>query len=118
MIGPMQIGAVVLASPDPERLAGFYRKGLDLPEPKPHGPDHFGMKLANTYLGFERATARATPSKATVWFEVDDCRAACERLLAVGARAVTEPARDARLGELLATVLDPEGNPIGLVQHL
>jgi len=113
----MRIGAVVLASPDPERLAGFYRKGLDLPEPKPHGPDHLGMKLANTYLGFERA-AVAGPSTATVWFEVDDCRAARERLLALGARAVTEPARDARLGELLATVLDPEGNPIGLVQQL
>lgn len=113
----LRLDAVLVESPDPAALADFYRRGLGLGDPRPVGDDHLGFPLANTYLGFERAPAAGPTGRraASLWFTVTDIHAAHRRLLDAGAREREPPFRCAD-DETLATVLDPEGNVIGLIQ--
>jgi predicted enzyme related to lactoylglutathione lyase len=101
-----------------EILADFYRRGLDLPEPKATGADHLGFSTETVYFGFdlvkpERATA---PGPVSVWFEVDDLEKTFQRFVALGAEVSFPPTRKP-WGAVLAAVLDPDGNTIGLSQR-
>lgn len=112
----IKMDAVLIESAQPEKLAEFYRQAFGLDAPRSFGPDHLGMSLANIYLGFDRVQEpRQGPGRVTVWFRVEDVEASFKRLVMLGATAVMEPNWEESPGEVLATLLDPEGNPIGLI---
>lgn len=98
-------------------LADFYRRGLDLPEPTPHGSSHLGFRLDNLYLGFDQVDSPPSGgSGVTVWFDVPDLEAAFERFVTAGA-LVRYPPTLKPMGDVLASLHDPDGNVFGLVQR-
>ncbi|MBI3267808.1 MAG: VOC family protein [Planctomycetes bacterium] len=112
----VQLGAVLLASPTPEKLADFYRRAFGLGAVRSHGPDHLGVSIGNTYLGFDRVKRPPrAPGRATLWFQVPDAGHAYKRLISIGAKGVTPPDRTCSPGEVLAWLTDPEGNAIGVL---
>ena len=112
----VRMDAVLLQSPKPERLAEFYRRGFGLGRVGRHGPDHMGIALENTYLGFDRVPkAPSPPGRATLWFRVTHVDRAYAKLVSLGAKGVTPPDRTCSPGEVLAWLRDPEGNAIGLL---
>ena len=98
-------------------LADFYRKDLDLPDPEPFGEDHLGIQLEGLHLGFDRVEGSSKPSTGGVslWFGVSDLDASYGRLVQRGA-GLRYPPEEKPFGDRLASVYDPDGNIIGLVQ--
>ncbi len=99
-------------------LAEFYRKGLDLPDPKPFGEDHLGIQLEGLCLGFDRVEDSGMPSTGGVslWFSVSDLDASFKKLVQMGAEVRYAP-EEKPFGDRLASVYDPDENIIGLVQR-
>lgn len=98
-------------------LAEFYRRGLDLPEPSPHGPSHLGFRLENLYFGFDQVDDDSVGGVGvTPWFAVPDLDAAFRRFVAAGA-VVRYPPTLKPMGDTLASLHDPDGNVFGLVQR-
>jgi predicted enzyme related to lactoylglutathione lyase len=112
--------AVLFTSSDPETLAAFYEKGFELAAPKWHGPDHLGLNLPNTYLGFDRVQegAPATNSRVSIWFRVADIEATFERLVRLGAKVKYAPTSEESPGEILAMLYDPDDNCLGLISSI
>jgi predicted enzyme related to lactoylglutathione lyase len=106
----LRLDAVLINTQRLDELTDFYRRALDLPEPRPFGETHLGFTLDNSYLGVQRGDGAIE-----IWFRVDDVDAAYERLLTAGATPSLAPTRDESPGEAVALALDPDGNAIGLV---
>lgn len=109
---------VIIFSTNIQRLATFYSEGLDLSSPLPEGERHLGFRLPNTYLGFDLVDEQSAtyPGAVTLWLEVDDVDATYKRLLQLGATSRCGPTLHP-WGALLASVLDLDGNLIGLAQR-
>jgi catechol 2,3-dioxygenase-like lactoylglutathione lyase family enzyme len=109
---------VIIDSPDIRRLAAFYGQGLELGEATPTGDDHLGFSLPNLYLGFDLVLEgdKPDPGPVSLWFEVSDLDATFDRFGAMGAEVEYPPARKP-WGAVLAAVLDPDGNTVGLAQR-
>jgi len=113
---PVRMDAVLIESANPEALAEFYRQGFELPPPRYFNADHLGFSLKSVYLGLERvspAPDRAS-GRISIWFAVPNVEAVYRRLLDLGAKEKSPPKAEG--GEILATVLDPDGNVVGLIQ--
>lgn len=117
-----RISSVNLRVADLERSAAFYRDlvGLQLdasyghpPENLPHCEVMFGSfeDLYVFFVLFEAAPGEETV-RADVGFHVDDLDAAHVRMLAGGAKVVSEP-HDVPWGRE-AAYLDPDGNTVTL----
>jgi predicted enzyme related to lactoylglutathione lyase len=65
---------------------------------------------------FNPAGPAAAPGGAVVYWAVDDVPAALERLLALGA-TLHEPPQDRGQAFITATVIDPFGNILGIMQN-
>ena len=52
----------------------------------------------------------------SLWFRVDDIQVTFDRFTQMGAKVRYPPTKKA-MGEVLASVFDPEGNIIGLAQR-
>lgn len=112
----LNIGAVLINTPDPEKLAAFYAEAFDLDEPVATDASHVGIGGVSPYLGFDKVEEHVPASaRTTLWFNVPDCRKAFDRLMDCGAKSVREPDSNCSPGEVLAVVHDPEGNAIGLI---
>jgi uncharacterized glyoxalase superfamily protein PhnB len=109
------VDTVIVFCGDGEALAGFYRKAFDLPEPH-RSPGHIGFSLPSLYLGFDTVDDPADPGPVSLWWRVDDVDAAFERLVTMGCPVLYEPVTKP-WGDRLASVLDPDGNRIGLSQR-
>ena len=115
--GDVSLSTVIIYTPDPRALAGFYQRTLDLGQPSTALDQHIGYWLGTNYLGFEPVERISrNPGGPTVWFGVADLETTLARLLAAGATAQTPPQRQ-DWGDLHATVLDPDGNVLGLIQR-
>lgn len=107
---------VIISTHNMARLADFYRAGLELDEGQPHGNDHLGWQLPNLYFGFDLVTQEyAYPGAVSLWFAVDDLQATYDRFVALGAEVKYSPTKKP-WGAVLAAVLDPDGNVVGLTQ--
>jgi predicted enzyme related to lactoylglutathione lyase len=97
-------------------MAHFYGQGLELGEPQGHGGNHLGYSLDDgVYLGFDQVEqARPSFGGPTVWFNVDDLQATFERFVELKAR-VRYPPELKPMGDVLASLEDPDGNVFGLV---
>lgn len=105
------VDAVLHDARDPGALADFYHKAFGLAPPKDFGPDHRGTR-AGIYLGFDR---KPEDRRVVVWYRVHDIEAAVARLEGLGARVESRPDDTCSPGEVLALLLDPEGNRFGLI---
>ncbi|MFQ5942712.1 MAG: VOC family protein [Anaerolineales bacterium] len=101
-----------------QMLAEFYRASLELPDPEPFGDDHLGIQLEGLYLGFDQIEDPGEPSTGgvSIWFGVPDLDASFARFVQLGAKVRYSP-EEKPFGERLASVYDPDGNIIGLVQR-
>lgn len=110
------LSTVIIYTPDMQGLARFYEETLEIGAPVNTLPNHIGYWLGSNYLGFEPVD-RVTPNPggATVWFGVRNIETTLKRLASAGAR-LKMPATRQAYGDIHATVVDPDGNLIGLIE--
>lgn len=115
----VRLSTVIIYTARFERLADFYARALDFPAPDTVLDNHIGYWLGDNYVAFEPPEDGHEPATGAVraWFGVSDIEAAYARLLEHGATARSSPERQP-WGDVHATVLDPEGNVLGLIQSV
>ena len=107
----------ILTTPDLPRSLGFYGDLLGgkvtYRFPPDGEPSYVGMQVGRTHLGIGRQDqpGALTNNRVTLWVYADDCDRAIEYLRSAGIAVVQEPV-DQPWGERMATVVDPDGNPI------
>jgi predicted enzyme related to lactoylglutathione lyase len=110
------LDTVIILTTNMEKLAEFYRTGLNLPPPQEYGDDHTGFQLPTVYIGFDQAETAASPGPVSLWFAVDDLEAVFKHFAERGAKIKFPPVKKP-WGDVLAAVFDPDGNVVGLVQR-
>ncbi len=108
---------VLLRTADPVRSQAFYRDVLGLAVYREFGPpDHPGVVffLGNGLLEVS-GSATGPPRGLALWVQVRDLAAEVARLVAAGVPVVEEP-RQQPWGLLEATVADPDGVQLVLVE--
>lgn len=106
----------VYAAPDLDRAREWYTKVLGI-EPYFSQPFYVGFNVGGYELGLDPDAAPVkTGDNAVAYWGVPDAAAAYARLLELGARAHS-PVRDVGEGIQVATVLDPFGNALGIIQN-
>jgi predicted enzyme related to lactoylglutathione lyase len=102
-------------APDLEKAKTWYARVLGV-APYFDEPFYVGFNVGGYELGLDPNAADAGPGGATVYWGVTDAKAALDRLLTLGA---TEHAAIQEVGEgiRVATVLDPFGNVLGIIEN-
>jgi catechol 2,3-dioxygenase-like lactoylglutathione lyase family enzyme len=108
---------VVYYVPDLDRAKAWYRSALEL-EPYFDTPYYVGFNVGGFELGLHPAGEghAAGHGGAVSYWGVERMAEAWPRLLALGARSVSEP-QDVGEGILVATVEDPFGNLLGVIEN-
>ena len=107
---------VIYSAPDLERAKAWYSTVLGI-EPYFDEPFYVGFNVGGYELGLDpNAKAPLGPGGATAYWGVPDLDAAVARILALGASSVT-PIQDVGGDIRVATVADPAGNIIGLIEN-
>jgi lactoylglutathione lyase len=107
----------ILSTPDLHRSLRFYRDLLGGTEtyrfPPDGEPGYVALDIGGSHLGIARQDqpGALVNNRITLWVYTDDCDAAVSRLRDAGVPVVQEQA-DQPWGERMATVLDPDGNPV------
>lgn len=112
------LSTVIIFTSRMAQLAQFYRDGLGI-GPYQESPGHLGCQVGEVYFGFDQVESEITTgerSGASLWFEVDDLEETFERLVGMGA-AVRYPPTHKPWGAHLASLMDPDGNLLGLSQR-
>ncbi len=115
---PMKgIYTTIYAVPDVAAAKAWYAAAFGV-DPYFDEPFYVGFDVQGFELGLIPASekSRPGPGGATAYWGVDDAHAARARLLNLGARPDTG-VDDVGGGILVATVLDPWGNVIGVIQN-
>ncbi|WP_026414175.1 VOC family protein [Actinomadura oligospora] len=84
-------------------------------EPYSDEPYYVGYKVGGQDIGVTPKRGDAAVSGPVCFFEVDDITKAVQELTDSGA-SVVEDIRDVGNGRRIATLKDPDGNPIGVLQ--
>lgn len=117
MSTPSRLDTVIVFTTDMERLSDFYARGLGLESPN-RMPGHIGFELpSGVYLGFDEVDA-APPrgGGVSLWFDVENLEHTFERFRELGA-TVRYPPQVKPMGDVLASLLDLDGNVFGLVSR-
>ncbi|MFF6773480.1 VOC family protein [Streptomyces sp. NPDC012637] len=83
--------------------------------PQTDGPYYVGFEVAGQHVGLLPGGGPQGLTSSLAYWHVPDIEAKTAELTAAGA-TVKESAHDVGGGRLVATVVDPDGNLIGLVQ--
>ncbi|MFF2198366.1 VOC family protein [Streptomyces sp. NPDC058157] len=83
--------------------------------PQTDGPHYVGFDTAGQHIGLLPGGGPQGLTSPVSYWHVPDIEAKVAEVTAAGA-TVKEPARDVGGGRLVATLIDPDGNLIGLVQ--
>ena len=84
-------------------------------EPQHDAPYYVGYEAAGQHIGLVPGGAQQGMTSPVAYWQVPDIEAKLAEVTAAGA-TVKEPARDVGFGRLVATVTDPDGNVLGLLQ--
>jgi predicted enzyme related to lactoylglutathione lyase len=108
---------VVFKVSDLDRAKTFYRKALGI-DPYFDQPYYVGFSVGGYELGLDPDTSDQASGAggATAYWGVADAAVAFDRLVAAGARPHGE-VRDVGDGIRVASVLDPFGNVLGIIQN-
>lgn len=111
------LDTIIIYTRDMERLSAFYMEGLGLTGPN-RVPGHIGFSLPDgAYLGFdETEEVPVGAGGVSLWFDVADLDGAFERFVQIGA-TVRYPPELKPMGDVLASLIDPDGNIFGLVSR-
>lgn len=111
------LGSLLLASTDPERLRAWYVDALR-PEDDARVGDYRMLRFGDFYLMIDSrddvGPANPEPGRVILNFDVDDARAAAERIDRLGARWLA--GLEDRDGSLFGTAIDPDGNYVQIIQ--
>jgi predicted enzyme related to lactoylglutathione lyase len=83
--------------------------------PQTDGPYYVGFEAAGQHIGLVPGGGPQGMTSPVAYWHVPDLEAKLAELTAAGA-TVKEPAHDVGGGRLVATVTDPDGNVLGLLQ--
>jgi predicted enzyme related to lactoylglutathione lyase len=84
-------------------------------EPQADGPYYVGFEFAGQQIGLVPNGGPQGMTSPVAYWHVADIEAKLAEVTAAGA-ALKEPPRDVGGGRLVATVTDPDGNVLGLIQ--
>jgi predicted enzyme related to lactoylglutathione lyase len=84
-------------------------------EPTADAPYYVGFETGGQHIGLVPGGAGQGMNSPVTYWEVADIEAKLAEVIAAGG-ALNEPARDVGGGRLVATVTDPDGNVLGLLQ--
>ena len=109
------LDTIIIYTTKIKALAEFYRLGLQLQAPLPHGENHLGFQLLDVYLGLDKIKEDQTihTGAISLWFRVDNLKEKFERFKDLGAKVKYPPTKKP-WGDVLSAVFDPDGNIIGL----
>jgi len=84
---------------------------------EPSTDEHYyvGFEAAGQHIGLVPAGGPQSPTSSVAYWHVPDIEAKLAEVTAAGA-TVGQPAHDVGGGRLVATVTDPDGNVLGLIQ--
>jgi predicted enzyme related to lactoylglutathione lyase len=99
---------------DLERAKKVYTALLGAP-PQSDAPYYVGYEAAGQHIGLVPGGGPQGMTTPVSYWHVPDIEAKLAEVTAAGA-TVTEPAHDVGGGRLVATVTDPDGNVLGLLQ--
>ena len=99
---------------DPATAKAVYAALLGVP-PQTHEPYYVGFEAAGQHIGLVPGGGPQGISSPVAYWHVPDLEAKLAEVTAAGA-TVKEPAQDVGGGRLVATVNDPDGNVLGLLQ--
>ena len=92
----------------------MYSALLGVP-PQTDGPSYVGFEAAGQQIGLVPGGGGQDMTSPVAYWHVPDIEAKLAEVTAAGA-TVKEPVRDVGGGRLVATVADPDGNVLGLLQ--
>ena len=84
-------------------------------EPQTDGDSYVGFDAAGQHIGLVPGGGPQGMTSSVAYWHVSDIEAKLAEVTAAGAK-VKEPVRDVGGGRLVATVTDPDGNVLGLLQ--
>jgi len=99
---------------DLERAKPVYTALLGVP-PQSDSSYYVGFEAAGQQIGLVPGAGQQGMTSPVAYWHVPDIEAKLAEVTAAGA-AVKEPPRDVGAGRLVATVTDPDGNVLGLIQ--
>lgn len=84
-------------------------------QPQADGPYYVGFEAAGQHIGLVPGGGPQAMTSPVSYWHVTDIEAKLAEVTAAGA-TVKEPVRDVGGGRLVATITDPDGNVLGLLQ--
>ncbi len=84
-------------------------------QPQADEPYYVGFEAAGQHIGLVPSGGPQAMTSPVAYWQVSDIEAKLAEVTGAGA-TVKEPARDVGGGRLVATVTDPDGNVLGLLQ--
>ena len=99
---------------DLEKGKAMYTALLGI-QPQTDGPYYVGFDVAGQQIGLVPGGGPQGMTSPVAYWHVSDIEAKLAEVTAAGAD-VKEPAHDVGAGRLVATVTDPDGNVLGLLQ--
>jgi predicted enzyme related to lactoylglutathione lyase len=116
MTGSSTQGAKTLLHPvsDVEKAKAVYAALLGTP-PQTDDPYYVGFEAEGQHIGLVPGGGPQGMTSPVAYWHVPDIEAKLAEVIAAGA-TVKDPARDVGGGRLVATVTDPDGNVLGLLQ--
>jgi predicted enzyme related to lactoylglutathione lyase len=105
------IGTVIYSVKDIDKAKALFRELLGI-EPYADAPYYVGFKVGSQDIGLD---PHGHKEGMTAYYHVDDIQKSLQSLLDAGAQQV-QAVKDVGGGRLIASVKDPDGNIIGLIQ--
>jgi predicted enzyme related to lactoylglutathione lyase len=99
---------------DLERAKAVFTALLGRP-PQTDGPYYVGFDVAGQHIGLVPGGGPQRLASPVAYWQVPDIESKLAEVTAAGA-TVKDPASDVGGGRLVATVTDPDGNVLGLIQ--
>jgi len=108
-----QLGSILLATTDPERLRGWYERAFGV-APNPNGFLEFGGVAVLVDRRHDVADQAVEPARLICNFHVDDAKATAAHLDTMGVTWVAE--LEFRGDAWFATTVDPDGNYVQIIE--